>query len=418
MYFHERLYKFLLDNPKYIDYLEYLYPQIKNLNWFDNEKVSSSIKETQKELTQENIEKYNINFPKEYALGVVFEEEVGIGEVWKHLFDQMSDEEIKRMYIISHHDEDKIYFVKSLSIARDQFVYLGERESDGKEFVIKGSWEGMFGGMIYDDVWNPKGSQTRNLSSIMNEIFNYQMLQEVGCDIPEIYFDWSLGLSRVLVMEKLYPLDETDSPIDVGLQILNQLRCVHTVGVHQDIKPDNILKRVNDYGSIDYILVDYGLSINAPYKNDMSERFNIPIPSTYYERTAATPFYHSNFSKRVSEAPPATFKTDLIELAISLYGFVLETQHPQLLNKIKESGDVDYFRNNFTRVPVLRDYMKYTNLIDDGFYQSKHYTNLEQILNGLDWHSKEWIKKFESGDLTGSGGEYIMGLEDRGMDWN
>lgn len=85
----------------------------------------------------------------------------------------------------------------------------------------------------------------------------YVRAEKAGCKVPW-YRKYKLLDQDVLVLEELEPLDSKDNPYEVGVQILKILKNLHNgVGVHNDIKPDNIMKRRSN-GSWEYLLIDYG----------------------------------------------------------------------------------------------------------------------------------------------------------------
>ena len=118
-------------------------------------------------------------------------------------------------------NKHELRIVQSLAIASDQVVLLVEDIFTGREWVLKYA------------------------SDVEEEVENYQRLSQSGGATPE--FDTTfdvLGLP-VLVIEKLTPLDADDDEYEIVSQILTtQLPFLHKHGVHSDIKPDNIMKRV------------------------------------------------------------------------------------------------------------------------------------------------------------------------------
>jgi serine/threonine protein kinase len=100
--------------------------------------------------------------------------------------------------------------------------------------------------------WYRSGDRTSQY-----EINVYKKLKSLGCPLPYFSGKYSFWNEPVLVMERLERLDKKEDINKLGRQVLIQLSYLHTFGVHCDIKPDNILKRVND-DKVSYFLIDYG----------------------------------------------------------------------------------------------------------------------------------------------------------------
>ncbi len=91
----------------------------------------------------------------------------------------------------------------------------------------------------------------------MYEIGIYKKLKKMGCELPWYSSKFMFMGSRVLVMEKLEKINSNDSIYSIGKAVVNQLSYLHQFGIHNDIKPDNIMKKkVNE--TYKYFLIDYG----------------------------------------------------------------------------------------------------------------------------------------------------------------
>jgi hypothetical protein len=92
---------------------------------------------------------------------------------------------------------------------------------------------------------------------ITYEIDIYNKLRNIGCKIP-IFNDQFMVLDkRVLALEKLEKLDKNDNIYKIGMHVVSQLSYLHTFAIHNDIKPDNIMKKIIDEKPY-YYLIDYG----------------------------------------------------------------------------------------------------------------------------------------------------------------
>lgn len=86
----------------------------------------------------------------------------------------------------------------------------------------------------------------------------YERLKEMGCSLPYFSADYYFWNRRVLVFEKLKKLNGSDDEFELAIQLIQQLKKLHTFGVHCDIKPQNVMKKINKDGTHKYLLIDYG----------------------------------------------------------------------------------------------------------------------------------------------------------------
>lgn len=91
--------------------------------------------------------------------------------------------------------------------------------------------------------------------SILDEISVYDRLRKMKCPTPWFSKKFSLWGETVLVLELLQSLSRYDDEVLVGCHVLDQLRYLHRVGCHSDLKPGNIMKRV---GKKEYFMIDFG----------------------------------------------------------------------------------------------------------------------------------------------------------------
>lgn len=132
------------------------------------------------------------------------------------------------------------------------------------------------------------------------ELEVYRSLRELNANIPTVYTEYKILGSPVLVMEKLYPLKISMKRIpSIAKAIIEQLKLVHVIGIHCDIKPSNIMQSMD--GTI--YLMDYGGMVM--WDDEVMSR------NTY------TPAFASQRS--TSKTPSIT--NDLIELIYTLNYF-------------------------------------------------------------------------------------------------
>ena len=84
------------------------------------------------------------------------------------------------------------------------------------------------------------------------EMALYKRLKLLGCPLPYFSCSYRFWKDKVLLMEELEPLSEKDDPYQIGICVLEQLSYLHTFAVHNDIKPNNIMKKGRKYYLIDF----------------------------------------------------------------------------------------------------------------------------------------------------------------------
>lgn len=99
---------------------------------------------------------------------------------------------------------------------------------------------------------------------VLPEIKVYNDLKAAGCEVPWVA-EYKLVGEKAMVMQRLRPLNSKDNAYEVGRQILKQLAVLHEkVGVHNDIKPDNIMaldavdEKKGEKKATKYFLIDHG----------------------------------------------------------------------------------------------------------------------------------------------------------------
>lgn len=96
-----------------------------------------------------------------------------------------------------------------------------------------------------------------NKKDTAHEIDIYAKLQKMGCNLPWFSKQFMILGQPVLVMERLSKINKRDDIYKIGNAVIEQLSYLHRFGLHNDIKPDNIMKKkVGD--RYEYYLIDYG----------------------------------------------------------------------------------------------------------------------------------------------------------------
>lgn len=177
----------------------------------------------------------------------------------------------------------KIYFRFPLSINDSRHVYAGEDEKN--KFVIK---------------WISHEKKSVKYEMKVLELLKQHHVKLYAFDCGYTFWD-----EPVLCMEKLTKLDGSENENNVGRQILRILKKIHEFGVHCDIKPDNIMKKNNEY-----YLIDFG-------------GFSIKKLKHGYHRKC----WSTNWTSQ-DRLPNqvTTYKNDLIELTYTLNAIRLSKQ--------------------------------------------------------------------------------------------
>lgn len=178
----------------------------------------------------------------------------------------------------------------------------------------------------------------------------YDRLAASGCPLPCFSTAFSVWNSPILMLERLSKLDIYDDPFIVASHVLRQLRHLHRSGVHNAIKPANILKRVQN-GNVSYFLLDYTYVATKKLKYG-------------YHRWSWAPKWSSQTPQVIDQI--TTAKNDFIEL-----GYVMKTMENWRTGAIET-------RSGF--VGKLREYMDRVNRVDEKNIRQEDYDDLIAIL--------------------------------------
>lgn len=234
---------------------------------------------------------------------------------------------------------------------------------------------------------------------ITHELAAGKTLRNLKCGTAWITTKYSILNKNVLIMEKLFPLPKSVDWRKVGIDILRQLKVIHTVGVHCDIKPGNIMMRKEEISrfflqpedpTYDFTLIDFGGMTFKEVPNPMVQRYqeeiftiSIPLlgvlmsrkelqprtvrpkPCKTYERFTWTP----NFStqRRMHSTPRVNCKVcstfhDLLELGLSLNYITLD-QAGVKATRVEIIENIDSGLYPFMR--ILLSYDPYEMLPED-----------------------------------------------------
>lgn len=142
------------------------------------------------------------------------------------------DENIENLQISHKTSNINIYIEKQIYCSEDKcVVYSGAIKTKS--------------GKIYPIIAKYKKSSKL---TIENEIKRFKRLSDLGCPLPWYNANFIMNNEQILVMEKLNSLNKKQEDLSLlARDVLDQLRFIHVIGPHCDIKPANILKRVEKY---------------------------------------------------------------------------------------------------------------------------------------------------------------------------
>lgn len=230
---------------------------------------------------------------------------------------------------VSNQSLHKIYFKFPLSINDSRYVYVGE--DDKNKFVIK---------------WISHKTKSVTYEMKILEFLKYHGVKLFAFNNEYMFWD-----EPVLCMEKLTKINGSENENIVGRQILQILKKIHQFGVHSDIKPDNIMKKNNEYYLIDFggfsmKKLKHGYHRNCWSKNWASQERTLDQVTTY--------------------------KNDLIELSYTLNALRLSKQ------KIKHT-----YGNVKTILPQNKKIYKYYNMVKSIDDVHNNYEKIKPIYDKL-----------------------------------
>ena len=159
-----------------------------------------------------------------------------------------------------------------------------------------------------------------------------------------------------------YPKDRVHTiMMSILLEILTNLSYVHESGIiHSDIKPDNIMVRIEN-GKYQAVIIDFGLSCFSKL-SDCTERGSLiyRAPETFIE-------------SQVYQA------SDIWSLAISFYDLLIADPYPDSTTPLELKTTITYPK---TRLDFKTGYLKLDDIINSMLvFDYKNRPNVETLLN-------------------------------------
>lgn len=232
-----------------------------------------------------------------------------------HVIDYMESTQmiLENMFQIYAYNErgERLYFIKPLSIAEKQYVYLAYHFSAADQVLSTEELQGLV------EVWdNRKAVPVENLArykvikwgdrvsekdDVEDELKIWDECKKLGIPHPCVDGSFKFCDATVMVMDPLRPIDpDVDDYRKVGAAIVQILEKFHTFGCHSDIKPDNIMASLGPDPT--YYLIDMGGVTTEKYEYGYKRKIWSPLyASQVYEKNQVT-----------------TAKYDLLELGYTL----------------------------------------------------------------------------------------------------
>jgi hypothetical protein len=239
----------------------------------------------------------------------------------------------------------RINFINPLKIGKHACVMLGYFENENNSLELQDYAKDIFDIKHRDELvikWYQSEKRDVTFESSI-----YKNLSESGCPLPYFSTSFMYWNQPVLVIEKLEEIGFEDDERLIGVHVIFQLFYVHKLGVHCDIKPQNIMKK-NTKGKVQYYLIDFGGLATERYQGG-------------YRRWLWSPKWTSQKPHKKNQIVYP--KHDFIELAFTL-------------NYIKTRGSDDFKSKFKGRMLRFVKYLKTMNNIPE----PEDYSNLIEIL--------------------------------------
>jgi len=233
---------------------------------------------------------------------------------------------LKKLYAVSKSGR-RMYFNDIIDSGGSKNVYLAKYNS--KKYVLK---------------WVTSDHRT-----ITEEIDILLKLYNMNVPLYKFYTNYTFWNKPILCMEYLKPLNGKENEFKVGICILKILKKLHTFGIHNDIKIDNIMKNNKNI-----YLIDYGGVTTERKKHGFLRR-------CWTNKWSSQPKARNQLT---------TAKNDFLELGFTMYGL-------QLLRKgiSLTSQNIKNVKNKY-----IQRYMSKVNRIDEKQINKNIYSVLIKLL--------------------------------------
>lgn len=130
---------------------------------------------------------------------------------------------------------DRVYFTEILRFDDEQHVGVGVLTKDNRSMC-----------RTTDEEWIVKWNVREDVGRVLtdNEIEKWKIIENNGAQIPKVVSGFKILDFPVVVMEKLNPLEPSDYNQKLIISIVNYIERILPIGVNNNLKPSNILKRI------------------------------------------------------------------------------------------------------------------------------------------------------------------------------
>lgn len=259
----------------------------------------------------------------------------------------------KTKYYAENKNGDRLYLLKFLGVSVNQNVYLSYLIKSDERLPTNNFLNDCLSDLSNSRIYVIKWDVDRHS---IYEINIWRKYLEQNLPDPKIKTNFKFLGYNSIVMKLLskIKIENKNTYVILGCQILDILRKIHRFGCHSDIKPDNIMcEKIN--GKTIYYLIDMG-------------GVSIRKEGNGYHRRAWSTRYTSQNDK---QSNVITYKHDLIEL-----GYTLNIVYSKCNNISINSNEYRYLIPNS---PVWK-YMEYVENLSKKNRNEKIYEDLKNIL--------------------------------------
>jgi hypothetical protein len=257
--------------------------------------------------------------------------------------NELKDYLLDQSVYVYHPLGDKIIVDTILRFDSEQHVVVGKMMGSDSEWVIK---------------WNVQEEDQMGEKLTKEELNRWKSLKNMGSDVPTILDGYMILDFPVLVMEKLHPLEPQDYNQKLVISIISFIEKIVPMGVLNNLKPSNILKKIKD-GETKYYVADVGM-MTTEEKN------------YGYLRYSWSPSWASQV---VDSDEITTVKNDLIE-----FGYVLNWLSFGREILVKErSENIKQNVRILPRKQEVYDWLERVRIINEQDIQMKDFMDLKKL---------------------------------------
>lgn len=265
----------------------------------------------------------------------------------KYLLDQV-------VYAYSDNGE-RIYIKDIIRFDNSQHVVLGFMGKSSPSMCEEKQQQQMW--MVK---WNVDPVVGEDLTSMAFD--KWDMIANTGAEIPKILKNFYILDFPVVVIESLDPLDSSDYNQKLVLSIISYIEKIIPIGVNNNIKPSNVMKKIKD-DQIHYYVVD-------------AEKMAIEEKDYGFKRFSWTPEWTSQV---IDSQTITTVKNDLLEFGYTLHFL---SQMDKITDAEIENRIIDQIR--IAEMPdELLNWMNRVRLIDEQDIKLIDFIDLKKLSLGF-----------------------------------